>query len=234
VFLRLNIAGPKLQADTPDPLMARCRFLAYETPAQQLLEIVDALLAVRSDGSPTAPDEQLRQELQELLADARSVYQVGEDGRGLDRRTCVTATAAWDAARSAAQNSAALHLQTAWDAVHALEPDPIKAYSEAVKAVEAAAHAIVEPDNRRATLGTMVREIQINPSGWRLAISGGRVRTLAEMMNLLWSGQTSRHGRSGYRPETREQAEMVVHLAVTLVQWFASGKVKRRLERTQA
>lgn len=33
--------------------------------------------------------------------------------------------------------------------MHALKPDPEKAYSHAIKAVESAAHAIVEPSNAK-------------------------------------------------------------------------------------
>jgi hypothetical protein len=47
--------------------------------------------------------------------------------------------------------SAARHLRTAWDAVHALTPDPEKPYSQAIKAVESAAHALAEPKHSRAT-----------------------------------------------------------------------------------
>jgi hypothetical protein len=137
-----------------------------------------------------------------------------------------------EASRTAAENksagSAASHLHTAWEEIHAFEPDPVKAYSEAIKAVEAAAHAVIEPDNDESTLGTMIRELFDKDSKVSLAISGGRVSTLRSMMSLLWFGQTSRHGgQYSTKLETFEQAEMAVHLAVTLVEWFASGKVRR-------
>jgi hypothetical protein len=48
------------------------------------------------------------------------------------------------------------------------------------------------------------------------------------MMKLLWQGQTSRHGaQTATRAETLEEVRMAVHLAVTLVQWFATGAVLR-------
>jgi len=36
----------------------------------------------------------------------------------------------------------------------------VKAYSETIKAVEAAAHATVEPNNRKATLGSMIKVLR--------------------------------------------------------------------------
>jgi hypothetical protein len=104
----------------------------------------------------------------------------------------------------------------------------VKAYSEAIKAVEAAGHTLIEPDNVRSTLGTMIREIGANPRQFSLTIAGGRAVTLRHMMGLLWVGQTSRHGGETYRPETQEQAEMAISLAETLVEWFLSGKIQRQ------
>lgn len=239
VFTRLNLAGPKLRPDTNEPGKTRASFLAHKAPAKHLLEIADVLLDLvylqyEKHSSWKVELAQIQETLQELLSDARSAYQVRADGRGLDRRSSAAAAAAMsEAAHIAAENtsasSAAMHLRIAWEEIHALEPDPVRAYSEAIKAVEAAAHAVVEPDNPESTLGTMIRELFANSSTVTLAISDGRVSTLRAMMSLLWSGQTSRHG-SQYTTqlETLEQAQMAVQLAVTLVEWFASGKVKKR------
>jgi hypothetical protein len=52
---------------------------------------------------------------------------------------------------------------------------------------------------------------------------------LIAMIELLWTGQTSRHGaRPPTRPETFEEAQMAVYLAMTLVHWFVSGAASRR------
>jgi hypothetical protein len=49
------------------------------------------------------------------------------------------------------------------------------------------------------------------------------------MMSLLWTGQSSRHGAETVtRPETAAEAEMAVHLAVTLVYWFSTGAVRQK------
>lgn len=82
-----------------------------------------------------------------------------------------------DAAAMPAAGSAADHLATAWQAAYARSPDPVRAYSEAIKAAEAAAHAVIEANNVKATLGTMLGEIRnarrkfgtvmSTPAAWR-------------------------------------------------------------------
>jgi hypothetical protein len=245
-----------------DGAVAR-RFLAYGVPAGLLPDVVDAVLFLLPTGlpMPVAPPPQgkiavmaafmgaasrsslmwadgRRTALASLLDDALSVLRIRPGGRGLERRADPDAEAAFEEAVTgaegvAAAGSAAAHLRVAWGAVHALHPDPAKGYSEAIKAVEAAAHSVVEPGNRKATLGSMIRYLREHPERFSLAIVGrdgrGDVGPLIGCMALLWEGQSSRHGSSApTRMESPEEAAMAVHLAVMLVQWFVSGAVRRR------
>jgi hypothetical protein len=223
-------------------------WLAYRTRPRDLLNITDAVLSLPprvSLGVFDAPNEVFvraaienrRRSLQEMLDDVRSVYTVKENGRGLERRAGMIVTAARMQAVTAAAakpdaGSAARHLAAAWSATHALRPDPMAAYSEAVKAVEAAVHAVAEPANTRATLGTMIGELRANPGRFSIALAGrsgtGDVSAVTAMLALLWDGQTSRHGgQTPTRPETLEEARMAVCLAITLVECFVSGAVRR-------
>ncbi|AJW40486.1 hypothetical protein NY08_2463 [Rhodococcus sp. B7740] len=50
------------------------------------------------------------------------------------------------------------------------------------------------------------------------------------MMQMLWVGQTDRHGGPasvGIPPVSQSEAEAAVMLAVPLVEWFTSGKVNK-------
>jgi hypothetical protein len=114
--------------------------------------------------------------------------------------------------------------------VHALRPDPEKAYPQAIKAVESAAHALAEPRHSRATPGLMIGHMRADLGRFSLAISAGNgdVGVVVSVTELLWTGQTSRHGgKEPTRPETPEEARIAVHLAVTLVEWLTSGAVGR-------
>ncbi|NNN34420.1 hypothetical protein HLK59_29485 [Streptomyces sp. S3(2020)] len=119
----------------------------------------------------------------------------------------------------------------AWQCAYGRDPDPSKAYSEAIKAVESVSQALIEPKNSKATLGTMLKVIGHSPQRFATAISatnGEDIVLVADMMRRLWQGQTSRHGsQNPTRLETQQEAEMAVHLAAILVQWFAAGLVSR-------
>lgn len=173
----------------------------------------------------------------ELLADS-PVFRMRADGNGLERWADALVNEAFaEAIRSAGMSdrsgSADGHLRKAWECLHAPEPDTVRSYSEAVKAVEAAAHAVIQPDNPEATLGSMIRRLRKHPESVSLAISGrdgraGDTGRLVACLELLWKGQTARHGSvTPTRTETVDEAAMAVHLAVTLVQWFTSGAVRR-------
>jgi hypothetical protein len=181
--------------------------------------------------------QQLRSDLPLILDTGRSLYRVNDTGDGLTERVPAASAAAFQAAMAAAgqaanTGSASDLLKIAWDTVFALHSDPPKAYRHAVSAVEAAAAAIVEPKNSTAHLGTMIGQLRDQPRKYALAIGGqlgaGDITVLIEMMDLIWKGQVSRHGGQKPTPmETREEAEMAVLLAVTLVHWFTTGAVRR-------
>lgn len=243
--------GPEAEVDDAE-------FLAWYTPDDRLLDVVDTILnllpgagafiqvpARQKPGMLEAVAGGLanmnflkhRQPLQELLDDGRSVYTLSPNGRALVHRVDPTVTALLGKAAHAAdqpeRGSASVHLRHAHTAAYALHPEPGCAYSEAIKAVECAAHASLEPNNSRATLGTMLRELRQHPGQWDVALAGktgtAGEETVEAMMSLLWTGQTSRHGgQQPTREETLAAARMAVDLAVSLVRWFADGAVGRR------
>jgi hypothetical protein len=198
-----------------------------------LYDVIDAFLDL-DDGDPSS--------LQEYLDDALSEYTVSEDKKSLVHRAEPLAAAAMIDSRSHAggradAGSASDHLAAAWAAAFALHPDTSKSYGESIRAIEAAAHAIVEPGNSLATLGTMIRYMRDHSADFRLVLPGPGVSadTATAMMSVLWKGQTSRHaGQTPTRKETVEEARAAVHLAVVLVQWFSCGIVRHIPSRSEA
>jgi hypothetical protein len=245
ISLRLEIP---LRYDYPRrDAAARC--LAQAQP-YDLLRIVNAILA---DGGPwpaplptdrpgensnIAGHTQLREDLIQMLAAASSAWQVSEDGTGLVRRVGETAQKALDrtatvSASTPRSGSADKQIRAAWQALYQLSPEPETAYREAVKAVESAAHAVIQPNHSSATLGTMRGELRAQAARWMLAIPGkdgiGDIAPLLAMIDLLWDGQEWRHGsQTPARDATFIEAEMAVHLAITLLHWFVTGAVRRR------
>ncbi|MFF7903707.1 hypothetical protein ACFZCV_33865 [Streptomyces sp. NPDC007920] len=227
-------------AALPDVIDAWLHLTAPSAPARTLpapsnqpvtkLEIFAAAVGGLGELQPRV---QLRRSLQRLLDDGRSAYTLRADQAGLRQRVDPTVEALAEAAvtsagQDPARGSAGAHLKRAWKAAYALHPEPGKAYGEAIKAVEAAAHATVEPNNSKATLGTMIKVMENTPARWVVGIgsepSSAGAETVARMMRLLWTGQTSRHGGSRpTRDETVAEARAAVHLAVALLNFFTDG-----------
>jgi hypothetical protein len=161
-------------------------------------------------------------ELQDLLAKANSAYRVQDDWRGLEERVAPGVKELVTEAVDATTGSAGDHLVNAWNEAYGRKPDPVKAYSEAIKAAEAALAPLVSPKSTRTSLSTMIRDIKAKPAKWKFVIadeSGRGVETVLAMMQTLWDGQTSRHGGvNPTRDETPEEARAAVHLAAALVQ----------------
>ncbi|WP_405668963.1 hypothetical protein OG379_40405 (plasmid) [Streptomyces sp. NBC_01166] len=229
ICLRLRMSPPqRLQTSAP------YHWTLTHADGADLLDVVDAVLAYKVEREVNDPESIRR--LSILLDEAGSAYRVAETLDGLEERVtpgvrdAVRRTVA-DAAVAPAAGSAADHLAAAWQAAYGRSPDPTRAYSEAIKAVESAAHTVVQPNNTKATLGSMLGEIKNVRHKFTTAIptpSDNPIAPAEAMMRALWEGQTSRHGaQSGTVPETLEAARAGVHLAATLVQWFVSGAVAR-------
>jgi hypothetical protein len=172
-------------------------------------------------------------ELEQILVACGSAWKVGTRERypGLERRVALGVQEVADHVMSTA-GDAGLRLSEAWHAVFGLNPDPWKAYSKAVLAVEDAALPGVSPKDKDRTLGKAIGAIR--DQGWELPTPKPDERTptvevLRHMLGMLWYGHGERHG-GAVDPDTKisqEDAETAVLLAVPLVQWFSSGAARR-------
>lgn len=223
------------------PDMNETDWLVHSTSPVELLDAVDAAIQLHPGWEVGQSRlEQLLDDvgsLHNLLQDGGSAYKIDMQIPGLGTRVDQTVTAAADQAAEAAlqadRRSAADHLRQAWRAAYGLHPDATKGYSEAVKAVEAAAIPVVLPRDDYATLGKVLKHLHQASDKWQLAIPGpdstGDIGPLVEMLRLLWTGQSDRHGGTDPTKHVdQKSAEMAVHLATTLVQWFAAGHVSCR------
>jgi hypothetical protein len=101
-------------------------------------------------------------------------------------------------------------------------------------AVEAVAVPAIVPNQADATLGHVYGQLTKQGQLYELVILDGdgnpaSVKPVSDLIGLLWRGHTDRHeGNIRAIPATQEAAAMAVHTAATLVQWFASGAVRRK------
>ncbi len=167
-------------------------------------------------------DDGRAENLAVLLEAGNSAYRVRDDWVGLEDRVAPGVRQLVAETVTTAAGSAGDHLANAWNEAYGRSQDPVKAYSEAIKAVEAAFAPLVSPQNAKQTLGTMIRDVKAKPAKWKFVIADGNangVEVILNLMQMLWDGQTSRHGGlNPTRDETAEEARAAVHLAATLVQ----------------
>ncbi|WP_315068194.1 hypothetical protein [uncultured Microbacterium sp.] len=192
---------------------------------EEFLDFLDFLVyrAGLEEGS-----EELLQMLEEVLNEGGSEWRVGmrEGFASLEKRVPEGVAIAAEAAISNSGDAGGL-LAEAWHSVFGRSPDFEDAYEKAIKAVEEAGAHIVTPNNKKATLGTMVRDMNAQKD-WKLDLPASDADVPVKMAEALWVGQESRHGGNGYRKPTQAEAEAAVLLAVPLVQWFCSGALARR------
>jgi hypothetical protein len=176
-----------------------------------------------------AGDQEL-EELAVILQCGGSAYELTPDGSQLQRRTDPTTKQAVEDAVAAGVGSAPEHLAAAWNALYSRNPDPPKAYDEAVLAVEAAAAPIVAPKDDKTTLGKQLAGLRARPDKWRYTathLERDGVEAAISMIDILWRGQSRHAGNAPTRRETLQEAEAAIHLAATLVHWFSTGVIAR-------
>jgi hypothetical protein len=235
------------------PSSPRLRFLAYGTQSEQLLEVIDGVLALLpyKPASPATTDpvvqlvrrarnalrnKDQREVLQQLLYDGHMIYRVRSDGLGLERRVSPVAQAqaitAADAAEQAGFPAAGERLLAAWNSIYALKPDPSGAYRDAIRAVEAVANPLFLPTAQAPTLGQVIRHLDERGSDYEMVIARktGRpadVSGVLGMMRLLWEGHRDRHeGGPTTAPITPESAEGAVAIAVMLVHLLSNDSIR--------
>jgi hypothetical protein len=152
----------------------------------------------------------------------------------LERRVNMTIAGAAREAMSVS-GRAGEHLAKAWNETYGRQPSPGEAYRHAVLAVEVAAIPVVIPNDGSATLGKVITAMHDAASKWSVALSpsdgSDPVEVARRMCELLWRSQWDRHGvpdESVPLEVSPEEAIAAVHLATTLVRWFAGGTVKLR------
>lgn len=129
--------------------------------------------------------------------------------------------------------AASARLAEAWNHAYGLKPEPSDAVADAIAAVEAVAIPVVMPKQHEPQLWKVLGQLKGQPDPWKLALVGkggdDSIAPLVAMLERLAGSHLDRHeGGASSGPVTLESARAAVHLAATLVQWFASGAVQRR------
>lgn len=108
------------------------------------------------------------------------------------------------------------------------DKDPVGSYGESIKAVEAAARPTVSPKNPLATLGTMISAMRDKEEKWEVTLAEEKVDDVIRRAEILWKTPHERHGSDLPQPPvTIDQAQAGFNLALSLVDYFARGLIRR-------
>lgn len=205
-----------------------------------LLDIVDTILQMLPGLDEAASEYHVREllgsmlvEMDEMLTQSSSAYAVDySDGCRLTTRVDSTAEQAFTDAVTQTQQASGL-LRSAWSATFKRDPDPTVAYRDAVLAVESVACEAFIPNDQRPSLGKAINHLRDTIADWNVATLDDQQQasaaTLLAMLRTVWQNHQRHVGEGGTPPEpaSQEEAEAVLFLAVTIVQWFERGLVKR-------
>jgi hypothetical protein len=176
--------------------------------------------------------EQVR-ELSEIFEDSSSKWRVGKIGSrpGLVERVDETVQRSADEVIGRGGRPGKL-LAEAWQYAFSMQRNPSAAYRCAVRAVEVAAAPVLTPKDPAPSLGKMITALRDGMPKWRFAFTVDSAvepkGVLLQMMQLLWTNDYARHINVDPNVPlnvSQEEAESAVVLALTLINWFASGAV---------
>jgi hypothetical protein len=170
--------------------------------------------------------------LQSILAESSSAFAVDfSDGMRLIQRVDKTAEQASDDAVERDGHASGL-LKTAWSATFNRDPNPSSSYRDAMLAVESVACHAFTPGDQQPSLGKAIDHLQRTLTTWTVATLDDQqqasAETLLAMLKTVWQNYQRHLGADGSPAQsvTQDEAEAVLFLAVTIVQWFERGLVK--------
>jgi hypothetical protein len=197
------------------------------TESGRELMLADFLLSVRAPNSNAGT-------LKNILVEGGSRWTIGTRSgkRGLVARVPEGVQLAAEGVMRS-PGHAGPRLAEAWNAAFSIDPNPSHAYSLAVKAVEDATIPLMLPNNPNATLGNVLSHMKDTSWGLPFTREHGQYpvsQTLIGQMQMLWSGQTDRHGGAdGPSVAVSQQAaEAAVMFAVPIIWAFTSGAASKR------
>lgn len=181
-----------------------------------MLDVLDATLHLGNLHASTVA------ELRHTLRQAFSLWTVADSGAALERRVSEELHDAYRKV-SSGQNETSRNLKEAWTQLYGLTPDPSDAWDHAIKALETVLVPLAAPKNKRATLGTVIVELQKEPIGVQFDL--GTKTDLARMLRFAWPNP-DRHGGIQYQTPIEREAAAVVHLAIAVVEWRRRGVIR--------
>lgn len=188
---------------------------------ERFLDVLDVTLHFTKAGSA--------KDLEEMLQFGGSAWRVAGDGKSLQKRVEESVQRAADEAIRPG-GLVGTELRYAWTAAYGRAPNASDAWDHAIKAVEAVLTPIVLPNVRAGRVGQAIGQLRTQGHLYKLAMpfadDSTDVGVMVAMLNKLYPNP-DRHANDRRREPTLSEAQAVLQLAVTLVQWTRDGILVR-------
>ncbi|TYK46907.1 hypothetical protein [Actinomadura decatromicini] len=190
---------------------------------EKFLDAIDATLRFSRNA-------QANKELEQILQAGGSSWRVSDDETSLQLRVEASAQRAADEAMQPA-DLASDELRSAWVAAYGRTPNASDAWDHSIKAVEAVLVPIVSPKAAQTgRLGQAIGQLRKQGHLYRLTVPFGDgsqdVGIIVAMLDKLYSNP-DRHANGIRRVPGLTEAQALLHLAITIVQWLRQGILVR-------
>jgi len=175
------------------------------------LDVIDTTLKLH-------PMPKAVSDLRNYLELGGSEWTVDKDGKNLVKRVADDTSRLKEKATSLSDD-VSRHLENAWNLTYGRPANASESWAHSIKALEAALGPIISPDNQRATLGTILQNLEQKPSKWRLHVIDKEdegIEAIIQMLKVIWPNP-DRHGSGKTREPTLEEAEVVLIMTTTIV-----------------
>ena len=203
---------------------------AFGSEPDELFEAIDLLLFLKGEylSRCTATTGSVTEMLDEILWDVDHEYRLDADNKRLVKRVDETVWAAYEKALSA-DDRASEWIASAWAKTYSRDCDPSGAWEDARKAVEEVLKPIVSPNNAKATISSMIKEIREGEHKWDCDLRGSdwesSILQFARSLEVI--GFPGDHHGGGDGKVEPEVSRTAVLQAVAVVGWLRDGAFRR-------
>lgn len=178
--------------------------------------------------------------IQDILRYANVNWKISISSEGkrlyLERRVMSEVQKRYDVVAESVPELAGNHLRNSWKNAYMHGGSYKEAWEYARKAVECMLTPIVSPNNRRATISSLIRDMKVKPEKWVCTIPASNNKESVEKFISLLRMMPYEPGHHGQEPTeiSEKEAQLQTTLAITICQILHDGGLVLKSEEKQS
>lgn len=176
--------------------------------------------------------------IQDILRYANVNWTISSEGKRLclERRVIPEVQKRYDIVAESVPELAGNHLRNSWKNAYMHGGSYKEAWEYARKAVECMLTPIVSPNNQRATISSLIRDMKVKPEKWICTIPASNNKESVEKFISLLRMMPYEPGHHGQEPTeiSEKEAQLQTTLAITICQILHDGGLVLNSEEKQS